>query len=1096
MQLNKRLRLLLTRSAALVVVLFATISGAAQSTTGGLTGRVSDPSGSDLPNVTITITNEGTAERRNLQTNGSGIFAVYDLLVGKYDVRATGTGFKSETKTGIQVNVGDKLALNFQLQLGSVTEMITVTDATPLINTETADLSTTVDSKQLTDLPVNGRAFTQIQQLVPGASRTMGDKGGTGFNSSRGFAINGQQEIATGFQVDGVENTDMGNGTGLLTSPGIEAIGEVKVNTANYSAEYGNAAGASLLVVTRTGTERFHGAAYEFFKNDYLNANNYFSTTKQKLRYNDFGYRIGGPVPIPGLRHKTFFFFAQEFRRNAGTDIFRAATPTAAMRAGDFSAEDARTGTPIIDPTTGLPFPNDTIPADRIDPNAALLLQNNFPLPNASGFLNYNANGADHDNWRQELLNVTHELTPKIRLQVRYIQDSETHNLPGVLWSSQAFTNIQTTTYLPGHSFLAKVAQTIHGTMLNEITYDYASNYGSQKQGSVTLQGNYLAPTGLTIKPLFAQTGPQKVPNLRFAGGYGSIDTSYYPWYAHHNIQEIVDNFFMAVGAHSLRFGGVYQHSVTPVGAQVNPGVQGGFYFSGSATKNSIADFLIGRFDTYSQLQTALTPSYNFNQFESFAQDTWKVTPKLTLNLGLRYFFIPHMYEASNLLYNFVPSAYNAAQAVTVNPNGTIVPNSGNRYNGLISPAQGLPSNLVDTKPSQLSPRIGIAYDPTGKGRWAIRAGYGTGYYRQPGNDTYGLVGNPPNGNIGVVQFGPLSNPGAGTAGALSPFGVGALSQRYPVPMVQSWSLNVQHQIGAGTEMDLGYVGTFGTHSDTVFNINQPLPTGSFQFDPRLNGGGVTQATIVPYKGFTNINMHNPEGATSYAGLQAHLRQSVYHGLYAEASYTYSKTLSNASSFGSMPQNSYDLHSEWSYAGYDRRHMFTANYVYALPFFQKSNGLVHYALGDWQLTGIVNLQGGTPLNIGLGTGTAAGLATRPNLRAGAYERTIGNKAQWFDPNVYVAPAPGFFGTVKPNSVRGPGFAQWDTAVFKSFPIREGMSLLFRADAFNVLNHPSWSSVNTSFAGSTADGTAVANGIGQINSAHDPRILQLNAKFEF
>lgn len=322
----------------------------AQTTNGTINGRVSDPSGLELPNTSVTITNESTGEKRSLVTNGSGVYAVYDLIVGKYSVTASNPGFRSETKAGVQVNVGDKLALDFKLIVGAANDSITVNDATPLVNTETADLSTTLNTKQLTDLPINGRAFTQVQELVPGASRTNtgsgGDEGGTGFNSSRGYAINGQQEVATGFQVDGVENTDMGNGTGLLTSPGLEAIGEVKVNTANYSAEYGNAAGASLLVVTRTGTEHFHGAAYEYFKNDYLNATNYFSTSKQKLRYNDFGYRIGGPVPIRGLRHKTFFFFSEEWRRNSSTDIFNTTTPTLAERAGDFSAEDARTGVP------------------------------------------------------------------------------------------------------------------------------------------------------------------------------------------------------------------------------------------------------------------------------------------------------------------------------------------------------------------------------------------------------------------------------------------------------------------------------------------------------------------------------------------------------------------------------------------------------------------------------------------------------------------------------------------------------------------------------------------------------------------------------
>ncbi len=1067
-------------------------------TTGTLTGRVTDPAGRDVSNASVAVVNTGTGARYSITTNNSGVYAIYDLLVGKYDVTVTMSGFKSSSKTAIQLSVGDKLAVNFQLEVGSVSQSVTVTDATPLVNTETADLSTTVTAKQLTDLPVNGRAFTQIQQLVPGASRTMGDEGGTGFNSSRGFAINGQQEQATGFQVDGVENTDMGNGTGLLTSPGLESIGELKVNTTNYSAEYGNAAGASLLVVTRTGTENFHGAAYEYFKNDALNARNYFSQSNQKLRFNDFGYRIGGPVLIPGLihKHKTFFFFAEEWRRAATTGIFRAATPTAAMRSGDFRQEDARTGHPIIDPDTGQPFPNDQIPTGRIDPNAALLLKNNFPLPTASsGFLNYNQNAPDRDNWRQELLNVTHQLTDKIQLQVRYIQDSETHNLSGVLWSSQAFPNVQTTTYLPGHSFLGKVAQTIKGNMLNEITYDYASNYGSKDKGAVTLSGNYLAPDGLNITPLFQQTGKVKVPNLSFSGGWGSINTSYYPWWAHHNGQEVVDNFSMIVGAHSLRVGGFYQHSASPVESQINPGTQGGFSFTGYATQNPMADFLLGKFNSYSQLETSLSPSYNYNQLEFYAQDTWKATSRLTVNLGVRYFYIPHIYEANNLLYNFVPSAYNPSQAVTINNNGTVVPNSGNRYNGLISPAQGLPDSLVQNDHGHLAPRLGVAYDPTGQGRWSIRAGYGIGYYRTEGNDSYGLVGNPPNGNIGTVYQGPLSNPSSGTVGALTPFGVNALAQHYPSPSVQSWSLNVQHQLGTGTELDLGYVGTFGTHSDTVRNINQPLPFGTYDFNPGLNDGSVIQSTIVPYKGFTSINTHIPGGATAYSSLQAHMRQQVTHGLFAEISYTYSKTMSNAPGFGASPQNSYDLQSEWSLASYDRRHMLVANYVYSLPLFRKQRGFTGRVLGGWQLTGIVNLQGGTPITVGLGT-PQPGLATRPNLAPGAHQRTIGKVDEWFDTSVYQAPAPGFFGHVKPYSVRGPGFTDWDTALFKSFRVREGMSLLIRADAFNVINHPSWSGVNTSFAGTDSNGQTIQNGIGQVNSAHDPRILQLNAKFEF
>lgn len=1084
--------------------MFLTSNCSAQ-TTGSITGRTTDPGGSVVPKVTVTVMNDGTHAVHNVLTNSDGVYEVYDLLVGIYDVSATAPGFKSEVKRSIQLNVGDKLAINFQLQVGDTTETVTVSDATPAVNTETADLSVTIQTQQMTDLPVNGREFTQIQQLVPGASRTMGDQGGTGFNSSRGFALNGQQEQATGFQVDGVENTDMGNGTGSLTTPGLEAISEIKVNTTDYSAEYGNAAGASLLVATRTGTDKFHGAAYEYFKNDALNAVNYFSLSNQKLRFNNYGYRIGGPFFIPHLypheRSKTYFFFAEEWRSNVTTDIFRASTPTALMRSGDFSEEYARTGVHIIDPLTGLPFPNDKIPSGpggRIDNNALLLLNNNFPMPTAglTGFVNFNQNAPNTDKWRQELVNVTHQLTSKILLQVRYIQDTEPHHLSGVLWAGQAFPDIQTTTNIPGHSFLGKASQIISPTMLNEVSYDYASNYGPKSNNAVVLSGDYLQPSGLSITPLYTQTGPQKVPNLAFSGGWGNIDTSYYPWWAHHNVQEANDNFSKNIGAHSIRAGAIYEHSVTPVGAQVDPGTQGGFNFSGFSTGNPMADFLLGNFNSYSQLETSLMPSYNYNHFEAYGQDTWKATRKLTLNLGVRYFYIPHLYIADNILYNWVPSSYDKAKAVTVNPDGTIVPGSGDRYNGLVSPAQGLPTDLVKNEPWRFGPRFGFSYDPTGQGLLAIRGGYGMGYYRIQGNDSYGLVGNPPNGNIGTVYHGPLDNPSAGAAGALLPFGVVSLNQHYPNPMVQSWSLDIQKQIAARTAVSVGYVGTLGTHSDSTRNINQPLPVGAYDFNPGLNNGSVILSTVVPYTGFTSINQHNPGGTTTYNGLQVHVQRQMVHGLMAEVSYTFSKTLSTATGFGASPQNAYNPSAERSLASYDRPNMLIANYLYQLPSFAKHHGILEKAVLDgWQWTGIVQFQSGTPLTIGLGTPTP-GLATRPNLQSGKQQKLVKSVKEWFDPNVYAAPAAGYFGTLKPYSLRGPGIINWDTAIFKSIALGERLTYQIRCDAFNVLNHPSWSGVNTSFAGIGPNGQAIDNGIGQINAAHDPRILQLNMKLEF
>jgi hypothetical protein len=1078
------------RLALLLAVFF--ISTAMAQTTGTLTGTVTDASGAVIPNAKVTVRNVATGELRNLSTNNSGLYAAYSLPIGRYDVAVSASGFKKTTRTAIQLNVADQLAINFSLEVGNVADTVEVVGSTPTVDTEKADVSYVVGTRQMTDLAVNGRTFTLLQQLLPGASRDTGDEGGTGFGSSKGFAINGQRQQATGFMIDGVENTDMGNQAGLLTSPGMETIGEFKMQTANYSAEYGTAGGANMLVVTRSGTKDFHGAAYEFFRNDQLDARYFFANSQPTLRYNNFGYRIGGPVFIPRLyntdRSRTFFFFAEEWRKKSTQSTFRTSTPTAAMRAGDFSAEAARIGKPIIDPDTGIPFPNNQIPANRLNPNALLLLQNNFPLPNYGGgdFVNYLANGANGDDWRQETLNVTHQLTNNTQVSVRYIQDTEVQPQAGVLWAGQAFPNIGSTVYLPGHSFLAKATTVISSTLLNEVSYNYASNYGSQDRGSVTLNGAYLAPAGLSIQRLFplGDGRPDKVPNLSFSGGWGGVDSSYYPWWAHHNIQSVTDNFSWSHGKHSFKFGGTYQYSVTPVEAQVSD--QGSYSFSGVFSNDPIADFLLGKGSSYSQLNNRVTPYYDYHQLELYAQDTWKVLPRLTLNLGVRYFYVPHTYEAKDLLYNFLPAKYDPSQAVLVLPDGTIQPGSGNLLNGMVGVKDGLPRNLVNNYPWTFGPRFGFAYDPTGSGRWAIRGGYGIGYYSPEGNDSYGMVGNPP-GATNVTVFNPsLDNPATGAAGALQPASVSSLDMNYPIPTVQTYSIDVQRELTHGTLLTAGYVGTRGTHLNRAINRNQPLPVDGYDFDPRLNTNSIPAALISPYQGYAGINELQDTASSSYNSLQVSFKREMSKGLLFEVAYTFSRTITDASGFAQGPQNSYDLRAERGLASFDRAHMLILNYVYDLPFFRNRGGFIGQTLGGWELSGVTQFQTGTPLTIGL-TGGNLGLATRPDVVAGQKGDGPQTISQWFNTAAFAYPAYGYFGNAGNNIVRGPGVQQWDLSLFKTFRIGEHVNFNLRGEAFNAFNH-------TNFLGVS---TALGNGdFGQVVSAHEARVMQVSAKIEF
>jgi len=1067
-------------------------------TTGIITGTVTESSGAVVPNARVTVRNLATGETRVLETNSDGVYVANSLPIGRYEITATAASFKKIVRSGVELNVADRLAINLVLEVGGVNDTVTITGEAPVVETEKADVSHTVTNRQVTDLAVNGRTFTLLQQLIPGASRMVGDEGGVGFNSNKGFAINGQRTDYSGLLLDGVENTDMGSQSVMFTSPGMETIGEFKVQTSNYSAEYGTAGGANILVVTRSGSKEFHGAAYEYLRNDVLDARNFFATTRPTLRYNNFGYRIGGPFVIPRLynkdRDKTFFFFAQEWRKRGTQRIFRAATPSLEMRTGNFAAEVARTGLPLLDPDTAQPdqprqpFPNNQIPTSRLNKNALLLLDSVFPKPNASGFLNFQENAGEKEDWRQETLNVTHQLTANTQVMVRFIHDNWVQDQPAVLWGGHAFPNISSTLDVPGKSFLAKATTIINPTLLNEVSFAYGSNYGPKEGRAVRLDGAFEEPSGLNIPRLFPRIEgrPNKIPNLSFSQGWGNVDTSYYPWWAHHNIMTFTDNVSKTVGSHSLKFGGTYQFSKTPVESQVNPADQGGFSFSGSFTNHPIADFLLGKASSYTELDKLLSPSYDYPQLELYFQDTWKVGRSLTLNLGVRYFYIPHLHEANDLINVFRADKYDPSKAVTVLQDGTIQAGAGNPLNGIVGVKDGLSRALVETYPWKFAPRLGIAYDPTGKGQWSIRGGYGVGYYRVEGNDTYRMVSNPPAARLVTVFNPPLDNPGAGQAGALRPIAINTLDPLYEVPYVQTYSLEIQRELTPGWAASLAYVGSRGVHLDRARNINQPLGSGNFDFDTRLNTREIPTELIRPFQGYTNISQIENTGSSTYHSMQATLKRRFSKGLLFDIVYTWSRTITDASDFGENPQDSYNLNAERAAASFDRTHMLILNYIYELPFLRDQSKLAGKMFGGWQVSGITQFQSGTPRNLGL-TGASIGLAARPNLKSGASITGPKTVAQWFNTAAFEAPAFGFFGSAGRNLIRGPGIHNWDFAVFKNFGIREKTRLQFRAEWFNFFNHTNFDGVST---------TLGAGNFGQITSARSARVTQLALKFEF
>src|SRR2546426_4592505 len=1084
-------------------------------TAGTITGTVTDPTGAVVPSAKVTITNTGTGTvARTLQTNGSGAYVAEALPVGTYQVAIEASGFQRAVRDGVALNVADRLGINFVLRLGTVGNSIVVTAAAPVIQSQTGEQSQLISSQQISEIPILGRNFMQLQQMVPGASKTGADEIGKGFYGERGFAVNGMNEHYTGYELDGVQNPHMGNQASTLTNPGPDTLAEFKVLTSNYSAKYGIAGGANLLAVTKSGAKDFHGDLYEYLRNDKLDAADFFlnknNQQKAPLRYNDYGYTLGGPFYIPGHyntdKSKTFFFWSQDWIRERTAAPVVAATPTPAMRGGDFTGlgpltnpTNPATGQPLTD-GSGAPCVGGAgmtqINPNCINNNVSLLFNQDFPPPNAPGFFNFIHGATSGQDWGEQLIRVDQNISAKVKAFVRYIHDSWNETDPTVQWSGDSFPTVHSTFNIPSRNLIAKVTTILSPTLLNEISYTYASNYPSPSTPAMLIQGATQKPSGYNVQQVFNENSYNFIPDMGFTGGWGGISTLWGPWWAHHNISQASDDLTKQTGPHSLQMGVTTMFSITPVQSQTSPSSQGSYSFDGHFTGNPIADALLGLPQSYSELQGRREPYYNYHQTEAYFQDDWKATSRLTLNLGVRWFYIPHVY--SDALSEFLASHYDPAQAPTVTPGGVILANSGNLLNGIvIAGKNGIPRGFVQNHWDTFAPRLGFAWDPTGRGKTAIRGGYGVGYYRIEGNDVYRMVGNPPFSKEATFFNPPFNDPAAGAAAPLTPLALSGLDPVYKIPMAQNWSFGIQQELTSDMGLSVAYVGSRGTHLDYVIDTNQPLPAMGYSFDPRIACTATTPFPcnqrvstdyVRPYQGWSSISNIAPIGNSIYHSLQVSLEKKFSHGLQFGSVYTWSKTigLSGANGLGSGPQNSYDLKTERGPAAFDRTHIFVLNYVYHLPIFEKMTGAGSVVLKGWETTGIVTFESGFPLTPGFSSSTA-GLASRPDRLAGVPINGGKTPDQWFIPEAFAAPPFGRFGNAGVGLIRGPGMNNFDLGFFKNFRIRERGNVQFRAETFNTFNHANFNGV---------DATLGSGGFGQVVSAHTPRVVQFALKVAF
>ncbi len=1091
--------------------------------TGSMFGTVSDPSGAKVAGATVTIFSvDLNRTARTLTTDSSGNFTAELLPIGRYRIEIEAKGFKKTTLTDILLNVNDKLTFPVSLQLGNVAETVTVQESPVEVQLQSAEQSTTITGTQIRNLTLNNRNYEQLVTLMPGVSSTAADQIYVGVSSPSGesnqvnFSINGSRPTQNAWTVDGADNLDRGANLTLLNYPSVDAIDEFKVLRSDYSAEFGRAGGGQINVVTKSGTSQFHGDAYEFNRNNDYSANSFLNNRsgikEPPLRYNDFGWTLGGPLFIPHLynrdKNKTFFFFSEEFRRVITYSSFISTLPTAQMEQGIFAHPVCLSYTTSTCTQTGTTVTN-------INPVAQEYLKdiyNRIPTGAASNFSAV-APIRNIFNFEQELYKIDHIFSPKLQVSVRFLRDQIPTVEPGGLFTGEPVPGVAVTnTNSPGRSWVARATSSFSPTLLNEAGFAYS--YGAVLSVPTGFNNSIQSPDIQPPLPFPVTLG--RIPSLTFSGGTGIA--GFGPYNDYNKNYNAYDNMSKILGRHNLKFGfsyNYYQKHENSGGNNV-----GSFSFSPPSTvvpkgtstfEQAWADFLTGHVATFSQASKDVTADIRQQEWELYLQDDFRVTSNFTVNLGLRYSMFRNPIDNFNQLTTFDPGLYFRSQAPTVTAAGNIVPGSGNPENGEIIENQNSPyGNKISSQAIlDFAPRLGFAWDPFKTGKTSIRGGYGIFYdSTSVSNFELSVFDNLPFVNSLTVLNTSLSNPLAGTPSvSATPPSIRGTSPNMVPPYTQQYSLGIERQLTTSTILDVSYVGSRSTHLLGIVDLNEVYPGLAYTSGIIPVGTVVTSATtprlnaIRPYPGYSAINMVEPWFNANYNSLQVFARKQFAEGSVISASYTYSKNLTNNQSDASTaPQNTYNFAAEYGPAQQDRTHVFSADFVYALPFLRAQKGIVGEVLGGWQVSGIVQADTGVPLTVtnsgvdpgGLGFLGASAAGARPDLvcsNPNSSANAPHTLTTWFNSSCFAnVPA----GVIRPGDagrgiIRAPGFQRWDLSLFKNFTFHERFRFELRGDAFNAFNHTNPSGVTTSFTSTL---------FGQVTAFHDPRIVQVSGKFYF
>jgi hypothetical protein len=854
----------------LMVMTFGTVAWTQD--TASITGTVTDPSGAAVPNAQIEVKNAEHGINRTGTSNGSGDYLFASLPIGSYNLIVTAQGFKKYQAKGVVLQIAEKARVNVALEVGTIsTEVVVQGTDVAQVETQSSDLGNIVTGKEISQLELNGRDFTQLVALSPGVTDQSGNDEGEPGATTVAFSINGGRTEYNNFEIDGGDALDNGSNLTLNVYPSIDAIAEVKVLTSNFGAQYGRNGSGTVEVETKSGTSGFHGDLYEFLRNDDFNATPEFESSVPEYKKNDFGFTIGGPVFIPGHynsnKQKTFFFWSEEWRRELtpASGFFSTTTvPTMAERNGNFSdvcafsPSDCPLEPAVINgaanPLAGQPFPNNQVPV--LNPTVANALIALIPAPNlssgnlGSGVLDeWFATPTLPMRWRQELFRIDQNVGEKFRASFRYIHDSWNEQYPVPLWTNgTTFPTVQTNFNNPGVSMVAHLTANVSPTLLNEFVASYTTD-----NISTDLTGPWQRPSDFPAIGLYNNGYQGKVPGISVAGGiYGggfSEDPGYVPQGPLNSNPTFTyrDNITKIVGPHNLQFGVYVVDAHKNEVPQPQYGVNGQLSFDSTSavtSGNAFADLLLGNISGYTQQGAALKMHEEYKIYETYFQDDWHATKRLTLNMGLRFSFYGTYREQNNLAWNFDPAVYVAGGSSVDPATGLVV---GNPYNGWVDcgVTPGIPTGCLKNHWWNPAPRIGFAFDPKGDGKWAIRGGYGIFFEHTNGNESNTEALEPYSkstpttttpGSIsaatcnGVTGYDCLNSSLLGAAGSTTtPLQFVSLPNKAIWPYMQQWHFDIQHDIGRSTVATVSYVGSAGIHLSRSYEYNQMFPVPASQ---------------------------------------------------------------------------------------------------------------------------------------------------------------------------------------------------------------------------------------------------------------------------